>query len=49
MQLYKIQQAKGSINNYAINYRTLAAASGWNVPALLTTYWEELKPTSICL
>lgn len=33
-----------SINDYALKFRTLAAASGWNEHSLLTTYWQGLDP-----
>ncbi len=37
-QLCHIWQGAMSINDYALKFRTLAAASGWNERLLLTTY-----------
>jgi len=33
-----------SVNEYALQFRTLAARSGWNEQALLTTYRQGLDP-----
>ncbi len=43
-QLYQFRQGTRSINEYALQFRTLAAASGWNERALLTTYRQGLEP-----
>ncbi len=40
-QLYHLRQG---VNDYALKFRTLAAASGWNECLLLTTYWQGLEP-----
>lgn len=41
-QLYHLHQGKMSNNDYALKFRTLAAASGWNERSLLT-YWQGLE------
>ncbi len=38
-----LRQGNMSINDYALKFRTLAAASGWNECSLLTTYRQELE------
>ncbi len=43
-QLYHLRQGCLSINDYALKFRTLAAASGWNERSLLTTYRQGLEP-----
>ncbi len=42
-QLYNLRQGNMSINDYALKFRTLAAASEWNERSLLTTYRQELE------
>ncbi|ROL41852.1 Retrotransposon-like protein 1 [Anabarilius grahami] len=39
-QLYHLKQGNSSINDFALRFRTLAAASGW----LFTTYRQGLEP-----
>uniref|UniRef100_A0A8C2L193 Retrotransposon gag domain-containing protein n=1 Tax=Cyprinus carpio TaxID=7962 RepID=A0A8C2L193_CYPCA len=43
-KLYNLKQGKMSVNDYAIQFRTLAATSGWNEQALLMTYRQGLDP-----
>ncbi len=43
-QLYHLRQGSLSINEYALRFRTLAAASGWNERSLITTYRQGLEP-----
>ena len=43
-KLYNLKQGKMSVNEYALQFRTLAATSGWNEQALLTTYRQGLEP-----
>ncbi|ROL43550.1 Retrotransposon-derived protein PEG10 [Anabarilius grahami] len=43
-KLYNLKQGKMSVNDYALQFRTLAARSGWNEHALLTTYRQGLDP-----
>ncbi|ROL50881.1 Retrotransposon-derived protein PEG10 [Anabarilius grahami] len=43
-KLYNLKQGKMSVNEYALQFRTLAARSGWNEQALLTTYRQGLDP-----
>ncbi|KAL2086105.1 hypothetical protein ACEWY4_017164 [Coilia grayii] len=43
-QLHRLRQGKSSITEYALRFRTLAAASGWNEPALITTFRLGLQP-----
>ncbi len=33
-----------SIKQYSLKFRTLAAASGWNEPSLITAYRQGLNP-----
>ncbi len=43
-QLYQLKQGALSINQYSLKFRTLAAASGWNEPSLITAYRQGLNP-----
>ncbi|KAL0164216.1 hypothetical protein M9458_039969, partial [Cirrhinus mrigala] len=43
-QLFRLQQGTSSVNHYALHFRTLAAASGWNEKALLGAYRQGLNP-----
>ncbi|KAK3568744.1 hypothetical protein QTP86_016297 [Hemibagrus guttatus] len=43
-ELYHLKQGKMSVNKYALQFRTLAAKSGWNEQALLTSYRQGLDP-----
>jgi len=43
-KLYNLKQGTMTVNDYAIKFRTLAASSGWNEQALLTTYRQGLDP-----
>ncbi len=43
-QLYHLRQGSRSISEYALHFRTLAAASGWNERSLITTYRQGLEP-----
>lgn len=43
-QLYHLRQGSMSVNDYALKFWTLAAASGWNEHSLLTTYRQGLEP-----
>ncbi len=43
-QLYHLRQGSQPIKEYALRFRTLAAASGWNERSLLTTYRQGLEP-----
>ncbi len=43
-QLYHLRQGSLPIKEYALRFRTLAAASGWNEQSLLTTYRQGLEP-----
>ncbi|KAI2662149.1 Transposon Tf2-9 polyprotein [Labeo rohita] len=43
-QLYHLKQGTMSIQEYFLKFRTLAAASGWNEQALITTYRLGLEP-----
>ncbi|KAK3547900.1 hypothetical protein QTP70_000359 [Hemibagrus guttatus] len=43
-ELYNLKQGKMSVNEYALQFRTLAAKSGWNEQALLTSYRQGLVP-----
>ncbi|ROJ36310.1 Retrotransposon-derived protein PEG10 [Anabarilius grahami] len=42
-RLCQLKQGVMSVSDYALQFRTLAAASGWNEPALITTY-QGLDP-----
>ncbi len=37
-QLYQLKQGAMSIKQYSLKFRTLAAASSWNKPSLITAY-----------
>ncbi len=43
-QLYHLQQWSLPIKEYALRFRTLAAASGWNERSLVTSYRQGLEP-----
>ncbi|KAK3519785.1 hypothetical protein QTP70_004948 [Hemibagrus guttatus] len=43
-RLCRLKQGNMSVAEYALQYRTLAAASGWNEQALITTYRQGLDP-----
>lgn len=43
-ELFHLKQGKMSVADFAIKFRTLAAASGWNERALLTVYRNGLSP-----
>ncbi|KAK3516189.1 hypothetical protein QTP70_005696 [Hemibagrus guttatus] len=43
-ELYNLKQGKMSVNEYAFQFRTLAAKSRWNEQALLTSYCQGLDP-----
>ncbi|KAK3505691.1 hypothetical protein QTP70_004435, partial [Hemibagrus guttatus] len=43
-RLCRIKQGNLSVTEYALQFRTLAAASGWNEQALITTYRQGLDP-----
>ncbi|KAK3520635.1 hypothetical protein QTP70_029419 [Hemibagrus guttatus] len=43
-ELYNLKQGKMSVNEYALQFRTLAAKSGWNEQSLLTSYRQGLDP-----
>ncbi|KAL0188352.1 hypothetical protein M9458_015451, partial [Cirrhinus mrigala] len=43
-ELYHFHQGTLSIQEYSVRFRTLAASSGWNERALLTTYRQGLEP-----
>ncbi|KAK3531831.1 hypothetical protein QTP70_029712 [Hemibagrus guttatus] len=43
-ELYNLKQGKMSVNEYALQFRTLATKSGWNEQALLTSYRQGLDP-----
>ncbi|KAK3563698.1 hypothetical protein QTP86_034431 [Hemibagrus guttatus] len=43
-ELCKLRQGKLTVTEYAIQFRTLAAKSGWNEQALLTAYRQGLSP-----
>ncbi|MGL6143558.1 MAG: retrotransposon gag family protein, partial [Enterobacterales bacterium] len=44
-KLYNLKQGKKSVNDYALLFRTLAATSGWNEQALITTFRQGLEPS----
>ncbi|KAK3511093.1 hypothetical protein QTP70_030284 [Hemibagrus guttatus] len=44
--LCRLKQGNLSVAEYALQFRTLAAASGWNEQALITTYRQGLNPRS---
>ncbi len=43
-ELFQLRQADSSIHEYTLRFRTLAAGSGWNEVALLSTYRRGLNP-----
>ncbi|KAK3550599.1 hypothetical protein QTP70_000681 [Hemibagrus guttatus] len=43
-RLCRLKQGNMSVAEYALQFRTLAAASGWNEQALITTYRQGLDP-----
>ncbi len=43
-ELFRLRQADSSIHEYTLRFRTLAASSGWNEVALLSTYRQGLNP-----
>ncbi|KAK3554648.1 hypothetical protein QTP70_031051 [Hemibagrus guttatus] len=43
-ELYNLKQGKMSVNEYALQFRTLAAKSRWNEQVLLTSYHQGLDP-----
>lgn len=43
-KLLRLRQGTQSAADYAMTFRTLAAASGWNDSALLTVYRQGLRP-----
>lgn len=43
-ELYNIKQGKASATDYSLRFRMLAAASGWDERALITTYRNGLNP-----
>lgn len=43
-QLYNLKQGKMTIHQYSLQFRTLAAASGWNEASLLTAFRQGLEP-----
>ncbi|KAK3538694.1 hypothetical protein QTP86_013036 [Hemibagrus guttatus] len=45
-ELCKLQQGTLMVTEYAIQFRTLAAKSGWNEQALLAAYRQGLSPQS---
>ncbi len=47
-QLYHLRQGSLPIKEYALKFRTLAAASGWDERSLITTYHHGLEP-KLCL
>ncbi len=42
--LFQLRQANRNIQEYTINFHTLAASSGWNETALLFAYRRGLNP-----
>ncbi|XDV42921.1 hypothetical protein PO909_011499 [Leuciscus waleckii] len=42
-QLFNLRQAKNSVSTYTLQFRTLAAASGWNETGLLTAFRQGLN------
>ncbi|XP_058605717.1 uncharacterized protein LOC131523388 [Onychostoma macrolepis] len=42
-QLFNLRQGSSSVSVYALQFRTLAAASGWNETALLTAFRQGLN------
>ncbi len=42
-QLFQLRQGTMPIHQYSLKFRTLAAASGWNEPSLLTAFRQGLN------
>ncbi len=42
-QLFRLRQGTMPIHQYSLKFRTLAAASGWNEPSLLTAFRQGLN------
>ncbi len=42
-QLFQLRQGSMPIHQYSLKFRTLAAASGWNEPSLLTAFRQGLN------
>ncbi|KAK3536372.1 hypothetical protein QTP86_008537 [Hemibagrus guttatus] len=43
-RLCRLRQGSMTVSDFALQFRTLAAASGWNEQALITTYRQGLDP-----
>ncbi|XP_048028346.1 receptor-type tyrosine-protein phosphatase H-like [Megalobrama amblycephala] len=43
-KLYNLKQGSNSVTDYALQFRTLAASSGWNEQALITSFRQGLEP-----
>ena len=43
-QLFNLRQGKSSVSDYALQFRTLVASSGWNESALITAFRHGLNP-----
>ncbi|ROL54060.1 Retrotransposon-like protein 1 [Anabarilius grahami] len=43
-KLYNLKQGNRNVTDYTLQFRTLAASSGWNEQALITTYRQGLEP-----
>ncbi|KAK3563138.1 hypothetical protein QTP86_016376, partial [Hemibagrus guttatus] len=43
-RLCRLRQGSMTVSNFALQFRTLATASGWNEQALITTYHQGLNP-----
>ncbi|KAK3528828.1 hypothetical protein QTP70_011717 [Hemibagrus guttatus] len=43
-RLCRLRQGSMTVSDFALQFRTLAAASGWNEQALITTYCQGLNP-----
>ncbi|XP_048037409.1 uncharacterized protein LOC125262625, partial [Megalobrama amblycephala] len=43
-KLYNLKQGSKSVTDYALQFRTLAASSGWNEQALITSFRQGLEP-----
>lgn len=46
-QVIRLRQGSSTVSDYTLQFRTLAAASGWNEAALLTAYHQGLN-SQIC-
>uniref|UniRef100_A0A9J7X318 DUF4939 domain-containing protein n=1 Tax=Cyprinus carpio carpio TaxID=630221 RepID=A0A9J7X318_CYPCA len=46
-QLFQLRQGQSSVNDYAFQFHTLAATSGWNKAALITAFRQGLN-VNIC-